>query len=169
MADSLASSLIELVRHRLTAEYPGQLARCLEVLDEDDIWWRPNEQTNAIGNLVLHLVGSNLHFVEHVVGGRDYARDRDREFGSRGEHTKRALLTLWAETTARVARVLERLTPARLNEPTSYQGRSVAYVLMHVTHHNALHLGQIVWVTKLRKPGSLNELLRTPQAPLPTP
>jgi uncharacterized damage-inducible protein DinB len=47
-------------------------------------------------------------------------------------------------------------------ETTLATGRSSSFarILMHVTHHNALHIGQIVWITKLRTPGALNELLR---------
>jgi uncharacterized damage-inducible protein DinB len=58
--------------------------------------------------------------------------------------------------------VLDVLTPARMTETTLATGRSSSFarILMHVTHHNALHIGQIVWITKLRKPGSLHELLR---------
>ena len=55
------------------------------------------------------------------------------------------------------------LTPARLVETTNATGRSSSFarILLHVTHHNALHIGQIVWVTKLRRPGGLHELLRS--------
>jgi hypothetical protein len=58
--------------------------------------------------------------------------------------------------------VLGTLTPARMVDTTIATGRSSSFarILMHVTHHNALHIGQIVWITKERKPGSLNELLR---------
>jgi len=169
MSDTLAAALLDLVKSRLVTEYPRQLTRCLQVLDEDDLWWRPNEQANAVGNLVLHLAGSNRHYLELVISGEPYARDREAEFLARGTRTKADLLAVWADVTNRVARVLDRLTEARLNEPTSEQGRSVAQILLHVSHHNALHLGQIVWVTKMRRPGALHELLRTPPAPAPAP
>jgi len=167
MSDTLAAALLGLVKSRLVTEYPGQLTRCLQVLDDEDIWWRPNEQANAVGNLVLHLSGSNRHYIEHVVGGDSYARDREAEFLARGARTKADLVAVWADVTRRVARVLDQLTEARLDEPTSEAGRSVGQILLHVTHHNALHLGQIVWVTKLRKPGALHELTRGPQPPTP--
>ena len=59
--------------------------------------------------------------------------------------------------------MLDTLTPARLVETTNATGRSSSFarILLHVTHHNALHIGQIVWVTKLRRPGGLQELLRS--------
>jgi len=166
MAETLDVVLLELVRARLLTEYPSQLTACLAALSDDDVWWRPHEQANAVGNLVLHLAGSNRHYLEHVIGGGADVRDRDAEFARRGGQSKADLLALWDDVTARGRRVLGALTPDRLLAPTVDRGRSVALVLLHVTHHNALHLGQIVWVTKARRPGVLHELIRGPQPPV---
>jgi uncharacterized damage-inducible protein DinB len=162
MSDPIEGALLDLARLRLAAEMPAQVVECLGALDERDIWWRPSERTNAVGNLVLHLAGSNRHFICHVIGGQPFRRDRDAEFAERTERSKTELLALWNDTTAAVAPVLDALTFTRLAETTTDKGRSVLQVLLHVTHHNALHLGQIVWITKMRRPGALNELLRTP-------
>lgn len=154
MPDTPDTALLPLVTTRLLTEYPNLLAKSLQSLSEEDVWWRPNEQANAVGNLVLHLAGSNRHYLEHVIGGVPYARDRDAEFAARGGRSKADLERLWADVTARVEQVLGRLTPERLAEITPDRGRSIAQVLLHVTHHNALHIGQIVWITKMRRPGA---------------
>jgi uncharacterized damage-inducible protein DinB len=166
MPESVDAFLLQHITTRLVTEFPAQVEKCLEVLGEDDLWWRPHEQANAIGNLVLHVAGSNRHFLEHVIGGAPGVRDRDAEFGARGGQTKRDIQQVWSDVAARVSAVLRTLTPERLSQPTSDRNRSVADVLLHVTHHNALHIGQIVWITKLRKPGTIHELLR-PAAPRP--
>ena len=59
---------------------------------------------------------------------------------------------------------MQTLTPARLLETHDRSGRpsSCARTLLHVSHHNATHVGQIIWITKLRRPGALHELSRTP-------
>ncbi|HEX5111880.1 MAG TPA: DUF1572 family protein, partial [Saprospiraceae bacterium] len=31
---------------------------CLDKITNEQIWWRPNETSNSIGNLVLHLCGN---------------------------------------------------------------------------------------------------------------
>ena len=165
MPDTVDAFLLQHLTARLSAEFPNQVERCLEVLSEDDIWWRPHEQSNAVGNLVLHVAGSNRHFVEHVIGGASGVRDREAEFAARGGSTKADLLRVWSDVAARVDGVLRTLTPDRLLQATSDKNRSVAEVLLHVTHHNALHIGQIVWITKLRRPGAIHELLRPSQAP----
>ena len=165
MHDSVDAFLLQHITTRLVSEFPGHVEKCLEVLSEDDVWWRPHEQANAVGNLVLHVAGSNRHFLEHVIGGEPGVRDRDAEFAARGGRTKADVLGVWSDAAGRVSSVLSTLTPERLVQPTSDRNRSVADVLLHVTHHNALHIGQIVWITKLRRPGTIHELLRPAQPP----
>ncbi len=158
----LGAEFLQMVRQRMLDEYPGQIRACLDALGEDDLWWRPHERANAAGNLVLHLAGSNLFYLGHAIGGGPDTRDRDAEFGARGERSAANVFGAYESARATVERVLDTLTPARLVETTMATGRSSSFarLLMHVTHHNALHIGQIIWVTKLRKPGTLNELLR---------
>ena len=154
---------LAMVRSRLLDEYPRQIRACLDVLGEEDLWWRPHEQANAVGNLVLHLAGSNQFYLGHAIGGGADIRDRDAEFGARGGPPKASVLRVYEGAGATAERVLDTLTPARLTETTTATGRSSSFarILLHVTHHNALHIGQIVWVTKLRRPGRLQELLRS--------
>lgn len=156
------AEFLQMVRSRLLDEFPGQIRACLDAMSEDDLWWRPNDQANAAGNLVLHLAGSNQFYLGHAIGGGPDMRDRDAEFGARGERSKADVFAVYGSARATVQRVLDTLTPARLVDTSMATGRSSSFarLLMHVTHHNALHIGQIVWVTKLRRPGALHELLR---------
>ena len=160
----LDAEFLQIVRSRLLNEYPSQIRGCLDAIGEEDLWWRPHELSNAVGNLVLHVAGSNRHFLEHVIGGAPGVRDRDAEFAARGGPTKADVRKVWTDVAGRVDAVLRTLTPERLVQITSDKNKSVAEVLLHVTHHNALHIGQIVWITKLRRPGTIHELLRPGQA-----
>jgi uncharacterized damage-inducible protein DinB len=164
MDGPLADEFLQIVRARLVDDYPRQVRTCLQVLDDDDVWWRPSEQANAVGNLVLHVAGSNRYYLEHVIAGHADVRDRDAEFAARGAMTTRDLESVWADTVQRVVRVLDAITPARLSDTTDRAGRSSSFarILAHVSHHNATHVGQIIWITKLRRPGALYELTRTP-------
>ncbi|HKE82373.1 MAG TPA: DinB family protein [Vicinamibacterales bacterium] len=169
MDGSLGTEFLQIVRAGLLNEYPRQVRACLQALDDEDVWWRPNEQSNAVGNLVLHVSASNRYYLEHVIGGEADVRDRDAEFAARGTVTKAHLERIWADTEGRVTRVMNTLSPERLAETTDRSGRvsSFARVLLHVTHHNATHVGQIIWITKLRRPGVLHELARTPPVSSP--
>jgi uncharacterized damage-inducible protein DinB len=164
MDGSLGEEFLQIVRARLVNDYPRQVRACLQVLDEEDLWWRPNDHANAVGNLVLHVAGSNRFYLEHAIAGGPDVRNRDAEFAARGAISKREVERVWADTEHLVQRVMQTMTPARLMETTDRSGRSssCAGILLHVTHHNATHVGQIIWVTKLRRPGVLHELTRTP-------
>ena len=164
MDRSLGAEFLEMVRARLLDDYPRQVRACLTALGDEDLWWRPHEQANAVANLVLHVSGSNRFYLEHVIDRAADVRDRDAEFAARDAMMKADVAAVWDDTVARVARVLDALTPARLEEITEGSGRpaSIARILLHVTHHNATHIGQVIWITKLRRPGVLKELARTP-------
>ena len=77
----LDAELLQIVRDRLLNDYPRQMRACLQALGDEEVWWRPNEQSNAVANLVLHVAGSNRHYLEHVIGGED-VRNRGPEFAA---------------------------------------------------------------------------------------
>lgn len=160
MERTLESTLLEVTKARLVHDFPGQIAACLDVLSEEEAWWRPNEQANAVGNLVLHLAGSNRYHLEHVIAGRGTHRDRDAEFSRRGGMPKSELRRTFDDSTAVVKDVLDGLDPAALMTATDRSKKHTTYaqVLMHVSHHNAAHMGQIVWATKMLQPGALEDL-----------
>src|SRR6476660_7412046 len=51
--------------------------------NEADLWEKPGDVPNSVGNLCLHLNGNLQHFFGAVLGGTGYVRDRDAEFASR--------------------------------------------------------------------------------------
>src|SRR5437867_7915143 len=74
-------------------KYLPRIVDCLELLSEEEIWWRPNEASNSAGNLVLHLCGNVRQWIISGLGGEPDTRERDKEFAERGpisrseEHT----------------------------------------------------------------------------------
>jgi uncharacterized damage-inducible protein DinB len=160
MDRDLDSTLLHLTRVRLTQDYPAQINACLDVLTDDQLWWRPNEQANAVANLVVHLSWSNRFYLEQAIAGRDIGRHRDAEFATREGFAKPKLLETWQHSLRAVEDVLNRLQPADMMTATDRTGKVTTYgqVLLHVTHHNAAHMGQIVWITKMLHPGALDEL-----------
>ena len=85
MPDTDAASFVDVARARLCVHLTGQVRACLEALKVEQIWWRPNDASNAIGNLVLHCAGSTRFYIGHVIGGTDFVRDRRGEFDERRE------------------------------------------------------------------------------------
>ena len=160
MERTLDATLLHLTRTRLLKDYPGQIAACLDVLDEAQIWWRPHEQANAVGNLLLHLAGSNRYYLEQVIAGREIERDRDREFTARDGYSKAQIREIWDHALHVTDEVLTSLTPPQMTQATDRTGKATTYgqILLHVTHHNAAHMGQIVWITKMLHAGSLDDI-----------
>lgn len=160
MERTLDSTLLHLIRSRMVEDYPTQIGQCLAVITEEDMWWRPDEKSNALGNIMLHLIGSNRLYIGYGVGGRSVERDRAAEFTARSNPTRSAVVTGWSETVVMMREVLDNLDPTRLMERTDRTGKSttIASILLHASHHTAAHMGQVVWITKMRRPGALDEL-----------
>lgn len=160
MDRTLESTLLHLTRIRLLQDYPAQITTCLDLLTDEELWWRPNDQTNAPGNLVLHLSWSNRYYLEQVIAGRDIGRNRDAEFAARGGYSKAQVREVWDHALRITGEILNGLEPSQMMQTTDRTGKATTYaqLLMHVTHHNATHMGQIVWITKMLHPGALDEL-----------
>ena len=157
MRMSFEATLLETSRTRLLDDYPSQIAECLAVLTAEDLWWRPHDQANALGNILLHLAGSNRYWIGYGVGARPVSRDRAGEFAARG---KGDVLAEWADSLAVCRDVLTSLEPRHLVETTERTGTpmTVAAILLHASHHMATHMGQILWITKARRPGAVSEV-----------
>lgn len=150
------------MRHRIVADYSKRIEACLDVLTEQEVWTRPNDASNSVGNLVLHLCGSTRHFLGKGVGGSDYRRDRPAEFAERGPIPISSLRETLAATIAEADRLLGGLAPQRLDETTMTLGEPfrVSTLLLRVSHHWAEHMGQIVYFTKARHAGVFKDLFK---------
>lgn len=156
----LAQTVVADVRKRVVSGYPAQVRAALDSLTDEQIWWRANESSNSIGNLVLHVCGSTRHFLGRGVGGSDYKRDRRQEFAERGPVTRTELLKVLDETVAEAEDTLAGLDPARLLEVSDRAGdpQTLLALLLRVAHHWGVHTGQIVFAAKAMKEGAFHEL-----------
>jgi hypothetical protein len=82
--NDIRSLALEVLRTRIRNVLPAQIRSCVEQLSEEQLWWRPNEKSYSVGNLVLHVRGAVLHFLCRGVGGLEYERDRSAEFAIAG-------------------------------------------------------------------------------------
>ena len=159
MAD-LAFPTLEAIRVRITRVLPAQVRTAVEKLDEEQIWWRPNEKSNSVGNLVLHLSGSLNHYLNRNVGGFDYHRDRDAEFAERGPMPKEELLRVFDEMVARAEETLRSVRNDGLTGASTDPDKNNFLIedLIGILTHLATHTGQIVWITKMLQEGALDEV-----------
>jgi hypothetical protein len=157
----LALAVIQEVRQRAVLHFPAQVRACLGALTDEQIWSRPNDPSNSIGNLVLHVCGSARHFVGRGVGGGSYRRDRLAEFAERGPLPKADLLRILDETVAETDRVLAALSPdANLLDVSEHlpEPHTILSLLLRTSHHWGVHTGQIVYVAKSVNPSAVAEV-----------
>ena len=156
----LAAPTLEAIRVRVTRVLPAQVRTALEKLHEEQIWWRPNEKSNSVGNLVLHLSGSLNLYLNKNVGGIEYRRDRDGEFAARGPMPKAELLRIFNDMVAKAEQSLAKIKPDALTGPSNEPDRYDFLIedLIGILTHVANHTGQILWITKMLAEGSLNEV-----------
>src|SRR6266498_1599788 len=148
----IAKHFIAQSRGFLSSDYLPKIERCLEVLSDEDVWWRANEGSNSIGNLLLHLEGSTRAWIIGVAGGSYHARDRQQEFDERQQMPRTQLLSRLRHTLAEADSVLARLDVDVLLEQRQARGEEVTVLLAvyHAVEHFSMHTGQIIMLTKMR-------------------
>ena len=149
--NSVAKAFVDRALEYLLDHYLPKIERCLEKLTDEQIWWRANEESNSIGNLVLHLCGNARQWIISGVGGQPDARVRDAEFQQREVISRDELLALLRSTLSEIETTLRTLDPALLLERRKIQGHDVDILeaIFHVTEHFSMHAGQIFLLTKL--------------------
>ena len=143
--------LITEVRRRLFGDGVPRIKRCLSELTEAEIWYRPNEHSNSVGNLVLHLCGNVRQWILTGLGGQPDSRIRQLEFDEKGPVPVEELLRRLDVVMAEVEKVLDELT--EVLQPVVVQGfeENGVSVLLHVVEHFSYHVGQITYFVKWRK------------------
>lgn len=156
-AASAGASFVESARYFLGTQYRTQIRLAVEALPAQDLWWRANDQSNSVGNLLLHLNGNVRQWILGGVGRQSNDRHRATEFAARTGPAAGVLLADLDRTLDEVDRVLAGLTDAQLLESRTIQGREITVLdaVFHVTEHFSGHLGQIVLIAKLRAPGAI--------------
>jgi uncharacterized damage-inducible protein DinB len=153
----VTTAFVERSRHYLALEYPTKIRRCLDVLPSDALWRREDEDSNSVGNLLLHLAGNVRQWIISSVGGAPDTRSRSGEFQARDGADAEALFTALRGTLDHADAVLASLTAESLLERRTIQGRDVSVLdaVFHVVEHFSLHTGQIILLTKRHAPGRI--------------
>lgn len=160
MNNSTDATVLHTVRTRLVKDFSQQIRECLTALTQEQIWWRPNEGANSVGNLVLHLTGSTRFYVLECLTGESTNRNRPQEFAERTEIPKDKLIQLLDQLIGEIDSTLSAMQPEDMTRTTDRTGKESTYaqIVIHVLGHFAAHTGQILYVTKMLQEGAINEL-----------
>lgn len=153
----LAQRFIDQSRFYLQTEYRVKLRAAVEALPADALWWRANDQSNSVGNLLMHLAGNVRQWIVGGVGGAPNTRDRAAEFAANAGTGAAELLANLERVLDEADAVLANVSAEDLATPRMIQGREVTVfeATYHVVEHFSLHLGQIILVVKMHAPGSV--------------
>jgi uncharacterized damage-inducible protein DinB len=148
--DALATAFLACARKTLVGECWPRLRGCVASLTDDQVWWRPNEASNSIGNILLHLNGNVRQWAVTPFTTADDCRDRPGEFREREHIAPSALLEALGATIHEADIVLARLSASDLGATLNIQGYRVTALeaVHHVVEHFSMHYGQVVYVTK---------------------
>ena len=128
-----------------------KIIKCLEELNEEQIWLRPNEVSNSIGNILLHLCGNITQYIISALGVQPDIRERDKEFSAKTGYNKDELQNKLTSTVEQAVIIIRNSDEYRLMKIYPVQGFNLSgiAIIVHVTEHFSHHTGQIIFWTKL--------------------
>jgi uncharacterized damage-inducible protein DinB len=134
-------------------ESEERIVKCLNELNEQELWQSPNAQLSAVANLVLHLCGNIRQYAISSLRGTTDVRNRKLEFSANGGQSREELLNLFTTTINEATSVIQSLSEQELVHERMVQGFKLTGIgiLIHVTEHLSYHTGQIAFYTKLLK------------------
>jgi len=130
--------------------YP-RIEKCLNSLNQEQIWTAPNENMVSVGCLVKHLLGNAQQWMLAGVLQQDFTRNRDLEFVAEPHVTKEELMAQMEAVQKQIFRNMKNLTEDQLTQKLVIQGFDTTgfSATVHVIEHFSYHTGQISLLTKL--------------------
>ncbi|MEK6258665.1 MAG: GNAT family N-acetyltransferase [Planctomycetota bacterium] len=148
--DPLAVAVVHAAQAELR-ECLRMVRHCVNQLSQSQIWSRPDEHHNAIGNLLLHLEGNLRQWIVAGLGNSVDLRNRPAEFAERRPLSAIELLTrLDGCVHDAIVALSNTDTPTGLLKPRRIQGFEVHCVaaIQHSVSHFRGHTQEIIGRTR---------------------
>lgn len=135
---------------RLKEESLPRILQCIQLLDDTQLWFSPNQNTNSVGVLILHLSGNIRQYICATFGKEPDIRDRDSEFYPLEKPTNKELAIHISSAINEAVAHVQALSNEHLTTsiPVQCFEESPISILIHVIEHTSYHVGQITWITK---------------------
>ncbi len=130
-----------------------KIIKCIDYLDEEEMWKDFSPQLVSYGNLLFHLIGNISQYIISGMGNTYLKRERDLEFTGKPDYSKKRLKENFLSTINKAVEVIESLNEDSLKRIYHIQGNKISGVdtLIHVVEHMSYHTGQIIWAVKYFK------------------
>jgi hypothetical protein len=164
-ADELAAAVGAAAAHELDSAL-DRIKHCLDQLNDEQVWHRPQPGLNSIGNLILHLCGNLRQWVVAGLAGAPDVRNRPAEFAESEPIPKEELVRNLEAVVEEAKRVLAGIDARLIAELRRIQGFDVtgaAAIFSSVPHFRG-HTQEIVHMTRLRL-GDAYKFAWTPSTP----
>lgn len=123
-------------------------------LDDEQMHYQPNTESNSIAIIIQHLHGNMLSRWTNFLAedGEKSWRKRDDEFEIH-QATKQQLIDKWNEGWKTCLQALESLTPSNLSNTITIRTQPLIVVdaIVRQLAHYSSHVGQIIYIGKLVK------------------
>ena len=154
MDERLREEFLRSARSRF-AELKALGDAALARMDEADLRFAPDPESNSVAVIVQHVAGNMMsRWTEFLTtDGEKPDRNRDAEFVLAEGSTREKLLALWEKGWARLFDTVGALTTADLDRRISIRGQplSVVDAIQRQLTHYGQHVGQIVYIAKHRR------------------
>lgn len=128
--------------------------KAMEQLQDEQLFWQYNEESNSIAILVNHITGNMLsRFTDFLTDdGEKPWRNRDAEF-TNPFNNKEELMNRWNEGWECLLKTLEQLSDADLERIVYIRndGHTIIEAINRQLAHYPYHIGQMVFIAKMLK------------------
>ncbi len=128
--------------------------KAMAQLDESQLFWQANEESNSIAILVNHITGNMLsRFTDFLTSdGEKPWRKRDAEFVNKFDN-RQQIMDYWEKGWTCLMNTLNKLTGEDLERIVYIrnEGHTVMEALNRQLAHYPYHIGQIVYIAKILK------------------
>ena len=152
-SQAIKDLLIQELNRRIFEESIPRIIQCLNELTEKEIWFKPNQNSNSVGNLILHLNGNVRQYILSGLRGERDIRNRNLEFSESGPMSTSRLISLLSTLELDIKMGLQNIQADDLLREREVQcfRESGLSIIVHVIEHFSYHTGQIVYYTKYLK------------------
>lgn len=129
-----------------------KIGHCASQLSDEQVWWRPREEMNSIGNLLLHLTGNVRQWIVAGLGAAADVRHRPAEFSQRGPIPREELLEQLRQAVADAKAVMSQRTAEEMLAVRRVQGWDVTgwNAMFDCIPHFKGHTQEIICLTRLQ-------------------
>ena len=131
----------------------GRIKKTTALIDEEQFWNKSNEQTNSIGNLLLHLNGNITQYILSAIGGKKDTRIREKEFDIESRTDMKKLISRHERVVNEAISIMLIAHKKDLRRKYLVQGfeKTGLEIILHVVEHYSYHTGQVAQAVKLMK------------------